>query len=337
MTALAALAAVTVTLPTTLQPLSATPPPGGGARFEVEGTAVVHRVRATQRVDVAVGPSGRPFSVVVTQRLVVRDRGDYAYVIPAPLRDVRAARGSESQPGLRRDAIVWSGFVVDRTLLAARATLRTADAAPSLPLRISIARGRVTIENATAVQAGLPAAPADRAAIARMLASIRAAVLRGAPVIGGSTVPASAPVRIVAARAEAPLRVVGTIGRRRVDLVLGDGRPLRATYPAGRIALTVAPVPPLALLGGGAGEDGAALLQRTAGALQRLARVRQYDAFLGSPDPRGTGTTTYVYRSAAPPRPAPVVTRPAARDRTLVWIAVAAATLAAGALVWARS
>jgi hypothetical protein len=103
------------------------------------------------------------------------------------------------------------------------------------------------------------------------------------------------------------------------------------------VRLTVTPVPPLALLRPRPGEDGEALVRRAATALQRLALVRQYRTFLGTPDPRGARSTTYVYRTAAAPRPVETIVPEHRRDLTALWIALAAVVLAGGAVAWARS
>jgi hypothetical protein len=93
-----------------------------------------------QRVLVGVAASGMPVSVAVVQRLVLHKLGDYSFFVQGPIADVEAAPGSDSEPGLRRDAILWSGFSSGTRTLAAKATLRVAPAAAALPLRVSIER-----------------------------------------------------------------------------------------------------------------------------------------------------------------------------------------------------
>ena len=334
-----ALAAITVALPSPLHPLSPQLPLGGQPVVETEG--IVHRVRATTRVDVRVEAGGRPFAVRALERLVVLDKGDYVFAIPAPVADVRAAPGSESTPGRRRGTILWSGFAAGRKLLAADATLAVRETVPYLPLRIEPRGDSVTLANATGVTAGAFAADAVVRPLARYLAAVRQAAIRGAPTpIGTAEITSRA--RPVQSTVEAPLRVTGTVGGRRVDTVLGDGRPLRVSVPRGdgRIRLEVTPVPPLRLLQD-VPSTGRALLARVNGVLLRLARVRQYDAFLASPDPRGQVETTFVYRSGRPPKATPpVAVAPSSGGSALATalvVAGAVAAAAAGLVLWARS
>ena len=68
--------------------------------------------------------------------------------------------------------------------------------------------------------------------------------------------------------------------------------------------------------------------------------MRQYDRFLGNPNPNGASSTVYVYRTGLAPAPASVDT--AAGDgsqgwRTPLLVALALAGAAAGLVVWARS
>jgi hypothetical protein len=128
------------------------------------------------------------------------------------------------------------------------------------------------------------------------------------------------------------------VGTRTVDavierrLVIAGGGPVR---------LTVTPAAPYRLLNGPtAGVSGRRLLTRAARASLALARVRQYETFLGNPDPTGPSRTTYAYRSATRPTPAPVAVVPVSRRNWTATIAVAAGLLlaAGGALfAWSRS
>jgi hypothetical protein len=334
-----ALAAVTVALPSPLQPLSPQPPLGGQPIVETEG--ILHRVQATTRVDVRVDPRGRPFAIGALQRLVVLDKGDYVFAIPAPVEDVRAAPGSQSTPGQRRASILWSGFAAGRKVLAAHASLLVRETSPYLPLRIE-PRGRtVTLVNATTVTAGAFAADAVVPPLARYLDAVRRSAVRGAATpIGTAEITSRA--RPVQSRIEAPLRVRGTVGGGPVDVVLGDGRPLRVSVPRGDvpIRLEVTPVPPLRLLTD-APTTGRALLARVNGVLLRLARMRQYGAFLANPDPRGRVSTTFVYRSGRPPKAVPPAAVAPETDRspltTALVVAGVIAAAAAGLVVWAKS
>ena len=80
-----------------------------------------------QRVLVGIDATGRPVSVHVVQRLTLHRIGDYSFVVQGPISDVEAAPGSDSVPGLRRDAIIWSGFSSGKRTLGALATLRVVD------------------------------------------------------------------------------------------------------------------------------------------------------------------------------------------------------------------
>jgi len=345
-----AIALATVALPSPLNPLTETPPVGGRATTEAEG--ITHHVLTTERVRVRVDRRGSPFDVRVGQRLVVLGKGDYVFAIPAPVRDVVAGHGSESTPGQRRATILWSGFNPRRKVLVADARLRTREAAASLPLRVTAADGTITLSNVTAARAGTFTAAAEAAPLARYLDSVRAALARGRPVpfgtaeIAGEAKPQSASV-------EAPIRVTGTVGGRRVDATLGDGHPLRLTLPRGdgTVALRAEPVPPLGLATPphgastwrAAGVDGTTMLARAQAVLLRIARARQYDAYLGDPDPLGRAQTTYLYRTGTRPAAAPRVATAAGGDdatSVLGTVAFAVALVAAavgGLAIWARS
>jgi len=347
---LVAVALATVALPSPLNPLSTEPPVGGRPLVEVEG--IIHRVLTTEEVTARVDERGTPFAVRARQRLVVLTKGDYVFIVPAPVIAVDAGPGSESSPGQRRASILWSGFNAGRKVLVADARLRPREAAKVLPLRVEAKGSTVTISNATPIRSSTFTATPQVAPLARYLDAVRAATLRGRLVPIGTTTISDDP-KPTHDSVEAPLHVVGTVGGRRVDVVLGDGRPLRLTVPRGdgKIDLRAEVVPPSRLLTppGGAGSwaaatvDGPALLDRAQAVLLRIARVRQYDSYLADPDPRGNAQTTYVYRSGrrpvAAPRAAPVADDEAgtALVRGLLVGLGGAAALAAGLAVWARS
>jgi hypothetical protein len=264
--------------------------------------------------------------------------GDYFFTIGAPVLAVEAAPGSASTPGLRSASILWAGFNPGHRTLIARATLDPTVAALSLPLRIEVTAGRVTLVNATGVTAGSYTADALAPPLLRYLAQLKRQVtLAQIPTGGGAYVtskPVAAGVRVVV-----PLRVTGTIGAHKVNaLVEGD----RLTVPAGgAIRLTVTPEPPAQLLDAPtSGLSGRQLLARATLADLTLARMRQYQTFLGNPDPAGRNETTYLYRSAARPPPPPVAVVPVTKRDWTTTIAVALGVLvaAAGALVvWSKS
>lgn len=323
-----------VSLPSPVAPLSASPPLGSGATSLSE--RIRHRVAATTRVEALVDSNGIPFSVVAMQRLDVRVQGDYFFTIGAPLLDVEAAPGSESTPGLRATSIVWAGFDPGRRVLAARATLDPAAASSSLPLKIEVAHGRTTLVNVTGVDIASYTAEATRAPLLAFLARLRSDLDAGRPPLAGA---ASATTRPVPRHVHVvvPLLVHGTIGGRAVQATL-TGR--LAVPTTGAVHLTVEP-DARAQYGDVSRLSGRALLDLATRASLQAARARQYETFLGNPDPVGSNRTTYVYRSA--PRPSPPAAAPGRAHHgrswasTLVWLAV----LAVGALValvaWTRA
>jgi hypothetical protein len=324
-----------VPLPSPVAPLSDSPPLSGGATSTSE--IVRHRVDARTRVDVAVDSSGTPFRVVATQRLDMRVKGDYFFTIGAPVRAVVAAAGSDSTPGQRSTAITWAGFNPGRRTLVARATLDPALAAGSLPLRVEVAPGRVTLVNTTGVTAASFTAGVVVPPLRAYFADLKRAADRDViPSSGGARVTTrTSPTHV---RVVMPLHVTGDVGGRPVDAVIDDVLSLRASGP---LRLRVTPARPAKLLDAPvAGLSGRALLDRVSRTVLTLARTRQYRSFLGNPDPTGRSATTYVYRTAARPVPPPVA---AAGHSTRSWgstFAVAAGlllALAAAAFVWARS
>ena len=79
---------------------------------------------SAEEIRVGVDATGKPVSVVVVQRLRLSKLGDYTFAVPGPIAGVEAAAGSDSEPGLRHDAIVWAGFSPGHKTLAARVTAR---------------------------------------------------------------------------------------------------------------------------------------------------------------------------------------------------------------------
>jgi hypothetical protein len=160
--------------------------------------------------------------VTATQRLDVRVLGDYFFTIGAPVLDVEAVPGSASTPGLRAASILWAGFNPGHRTLIARATLDAAASAASLPLRIEFAPGRVKLVNTTGVTAGSYTADALVPPLARYLAQLERQVARGQTPTSGGAYVTSKPIA-TALRIVVPLRVTGTVGRRKVNAVVeGD-------------------------------------------------------------------------------------------------------------------
>ena len=240
--------------------LSAAPPLGSDAQ-PLAGAAFTTGMRAAEEVRVGVDALGRPHSVEVLQRLELTGSGDYAFVVPAPLVDVRPGPATQSRPGFRRGAIVWQGFSPGRRRLAAVAVLEAAAARPYLPLDVSVwatAGGervvegerrsgdlalRVEIANRTEVSVTSFGGRGQPAELARVLDQTRRRLAAGNPLL-----PELVRARDVARatyRVDVGFRVSGTItlpaGRFTTVRASGartwvDGRSVRfrATLGAGR-------------------------------------------------------------------------------------------------------
>jgi hypothetical protein len=319
-------------LPSPLAALSVTPPLGTGASAAAEG--VRHHIDSTTRVRVAIDAQGTPFAVTATQRLVVSQPGDYYFTIGAPLTDVAPAYGSQSTPGLRTATIIWAGFNPGERVLAARATLDPAAVAGSLPLRVSTRDGKVTLTNATVVTTTAFSADALKPQLETFLAGLRRATRTGTAPTGGGALVTSQPVQTTV-RIVAPLRVTGTIGSLRVSMRLGVGP---VSFPAGRVRLLVSVLHPSPRPRPGL--SGRALLAVAVQASLESARARQYDSFLGNPDPSGSSASTFSYVSATRPAPTVAVVPQEHGRGTLgvvLWAFGGLAALAGAAFAWARA
>ena len=327
-----AAAAHVAPLPSPLTPLSPVPPLGGGATSSAE--SVRHRIHSAVQVRVSVSPTGTPFAITADQTLFVSVKGDYYFTIGAPLLDVTALPGSDATPGLRSGSIIWEGFNPLQRTLKAHATLDPARAAPVLPLRIEVRGETATFVNTTGVTVDTFTADADPAPLVRYVLALRRAVVLGRPLPEG-TASLTSPAQTSRARITVPLRISGAVGGRRISATV-TGR--LTVHAHGRIAVSVRPeVPAAGALDGLSGRE--ALTRATSLALT-VARLRQYERFLGNPDPTGAETTLYLYRSARRPAP-PVAVQPARHGRDwTVTVAVVAGVLLAGAAglaVWARA
>jgi hypothetical protein len=320
-------------LPSPYAPLSSTPPLGLAT---ASAENVRHRIASDTVVRVTIDKSGRPFAVTATQRLHVSVQGDYFFIIGAPATGVVATGDSTSVPGLRTNAIVWAGFDPGERVLGSRATLDPAIAAPSLPLRVEIANGHVTLVNVTSVSVGTYTADAELPPLLRYWRLLTRLVPRDEPVPTGSALVTSQP-RALRLTVTAPLLVSGTVGGRRVEAVLEH----RLVVPAtGRVRLTVRPATPTDLLRADvAGFSGRALLEHVSRTVLTLARVRQYRSYLANPDPAGANHTRYVYASGAPIAAPPVAAAPAGHgwERSAAIAAALLVLAGAGLAVWARS
>ena len=347
-------------LPSPATPLDATVPLRGGGPPRPIQLPPGSRVANEQQVVTELLDDGTVVGIRVLQRLALSGTGDFFFQVPAPLRDVTSLPGSQAEPGLRSDGIVWQGFSAGRRILAADAELRPAQAGRFLPLRLEL-RSRATgprraielrLKNTTAVQAQAYVADAPPAEVRSVLKRIpaQASADRGLPDL-------SVDVRGSVARrtvtVEAPLRVRGVIrlGRRvlaRFERIVGGSAPARSTIsvattdaasPRPEVLLTVEPVPLLPELQTvRPGMTGRSLVLLAGRSLLRLARVHQYRAFLAAPT-SGPARTIYRFRTVAPA----ALSEPAAPEEDgtgpllVVLIAAGAAVLAAGGIVaWAH-
>jgi len=116
------------------------PPLVGGGVLPSAYLAPGLHVASIEEVGVKVDGSGRTTAIDVSQQLTVRGKGDYQLAVGGPIADVRRGGGSQSEPGFRKDQVLWAGFSPGRKQLAADISLRVPPAAPYLPLRIHLRR-----------------------------------------------------------------------------------------------------------------------------------------------------------------------------------------------------
>ena len=343
----AAAAGVQILLPSVRTSLTPGPPLTGTNPATTE-VLFPPGMTSDQRVSVGVDSTGKPVSIGVLQRLVLHNLGDYSFAVSGPIEDVEAAPGSDSEPGLRRDAILWSGFSSGKKTLASRATLRVPPAAAVLPLRVSIAReGNALVlrgENTSAAPGPLLVGPVAQQEAVRALDETRRrlALGRGAPdlYVNVPRNPLSQSEQIAA-----PLDVRGELGGRRFAYRLGDGGPmvfeLRVPHAGGgaRLRLVVTPVPPSRLLAR-TRVPGSQLLEHVSRVRLTVARELQYQTFLANPNVTGSAHAVYVYetakKAAAPPAAS---SAKAVNDAWLTALIAALAVLGATGLVvlWAHS
>jgi hypothetical protein len=186
------------------------------------------RLETRERIVVGIDKAGKPHSVRVLQRIVIKRLGDYVFAVPAPVRSVTPAPGTESVPGQRENQILWEGFSPGRRVLAAWADLRVGESAHSLPLRVRLEttvdgaklaagerrsgelRAALTITNATRVEAQSYTAEPELESLAVVADRIRAAIRRDV-FAEGLNVGFFGGVKEVKQRVAAPLRVEGTL------------------------------------------------------------------------------------------------------------------------------
>ena len=326
-----AAAAPSFALPSPLAPLTPSPPLGIATS---SAESVRHRIRSDIRVHVSILRSGAPFAVTADQRLVVSVKGDYYLTIGASLLGVEALPGSDATPGFRSTSIVWEGFNPLRRTLGARARLVLAPAAAALPLRIEVRDGATTFVNTTAATVAAVTAGADPAPLLRYLTQLGRAAVLDRPLPEGTTTLTSA-ARATQVHVVVPLVIRGTVGGRPIQARVLE----RLTVPTeGRIAVSVEPQLPAAQAL--TGLSGRQVLARATTLTLTVARLHQFERFLANPDPAGSSTTLYTYRTATPQRVAVAVQpAPATRDWTTTILVAAGLLLAAaaGLAVWARS
>lgn len=341
------------------------------------GATLAFRIHASsdQHVTVGVDPSGRVVGVRALQNLHLTGTGDYLIVVPAPVLDVQAGPGSQSQPGQRTGQILWAGFASRRRLLSADATLRPAPVVPYLPLRLRASRDgdryTLTLANATETSQVAFEGAGAKPELASLLDQTRRQSLahqRLTPVY--VTIAGLVTQRPQKPRIAAPLLVTGELrfpeapsaaaggvvdGRSvRFSYVLGDEQPLsrrvEVTGGGGEPRVHVEASPTAVVQGlrppGGGGWRSSrlpadALLRRLIDTRMELVRSDQYQGFLANPDPLGRNTTTYVYETAIVHHAAPVAeTSSGGSNGTLVLLlAIGGAIVAAGAglVAWAHS
>ena len=346
------------------------PPLTGKTAITGGFTRYVFHIRNDERVLVGVDQTGSPSSVRVRQRLDVSGRGDYQFAVSGPIEDVLRGPGSESEPGLRADQLLWAGFSPGSKVLAADVTLRPEEAAQYLPLRIGLEHMgdgvTLTMTNATVTPELEYAGKTRPRQIASLLDRTRRSARVGERLTAAyATFYGQVRQRVQKAQIEAPLRVEGELRAGSGEpvsfsVVLGDGLPLAMRVHASgegtpHLRLTAAPVFVEQLLRppGGAPTWTAAvkrrslpgpfLLKRLLQSRMRLVRADQYQSFLANPDADGRSRSVYVYETAKAPRQQ--ATSASAGDEDsgggplVLLLAIGGAIVAAGAglVAWAHS
>jgi hypothetical protein len=338
------------------QPVTAPPPLGAGADAPQTQTAVEFllpgKVSIRELVEVGVDGDGEPVQVAATQRLDLKGTGDYAFTIPAPATNAGPTEESQSAPGLRDVGIVWQGFSNKERILAARAELRTAEAAKALPLRLRIEEqggGSVLrLENATERKLPVVKSRTTRSALLEVLERLRRSSRR-TQIVGGSVYVQGTAGRGSSIETAAPLHVTGTITQgaaaQQVDTILGGRQPLdRSITLRGtgepKLRLRVELLPPREVLPT-PGE-----LQTTADPLKSLQQAigavaisHAYRRYLAAPNPSAESDAAYVYTTAARATAVTAATPDEGSDTlTIVLVALlGAASLGGLAVLWARS
>jgi hypothetical protein len=329
-------------------------PPLAGAGTAPSETRVPPGTISRERVHVGLDRRGRPVSVSVLQRLTLHKLGDYSFVVAGPIADVEPGPQTESEPGLRSDAVVWAGFSPGTKMLAARIKLRARPAAPFLPVGVRVDQGRLVITNRTATPTGLVAAPLDARSAAKALEATRRAIAFGPAASDAYSVVALRPPVAKKERISAPLQVSGRVGQMRFVRRIGGDGPTRLSLrvPRGRIHLVVTPEPLLRIVSppGGASSWADALRRMripTSDLLEHVSRIRltaaraaQYQEFLSNPDPLGSSRSVYVYETTKERAQAPIGEEDSSGNGAWITIVIAVGAVlgTAGLIVlWAHS
>jgi hypothetical protein len=189
---------------------------------------LARQIETRERIVVGLDDSGRPHSVRILQRILIKRLADYVFAVPAPVRSVTPGPGTESVPGQRENQILWEGFSPGHRVLAAWADLRVDESAPSLPARVKVEttvdgerlapgerrsgalNATLTITNATVVDADSYDAEPEPVSLAQVTDRIRAAI-RDDVFAEGVNVGLFGGMTPVKQRVAAPLRVQGTL------------------------------------------------------------------------------------------------------------------------------
>lgn len=188
----------------------------------------------TERVELGLAPDGSLATVAMTQRLVLSGTGQFIVWERSSATDVEALNDTTA-PVLKREAVIWQGFVDGRKTLAARLTLNPSVEAPLLPLAATIEwRGEgaigpggalpgpgqvaVKLRNTTARGLDLPTGEVDPALLAGPLDTMLTAAKSRTPAVppaAGRGLPLRLNARDLGPAGNvtvaAPLRLSGTI------------------------------------------------------------------------------------------------------------------------------
>ena len=199
----------------------------------LRSSQVPGRVDDTERIEVRLGPDGVPAAVTVTQRLALHGRGQFIVWQRSSATDVEALDDT-TPPVLKREAVIWQGFVNGRKDLAARLTLDPVIEHELLPVRVtvgwsgpgSIAPGgalpgpgevTVTVSNRTSRAMSLPTgtvSPADLAGPLGRLLRYAEAKRPVPPPAAGRGLPTELPATGTGRReanVAVPFRLTGTV------------------------------------------------------------------------------------------------------------------------------